>query len=48
MIFVGVLFVIANYALSRLSRRLEVGQQRRTAGGGKVAAAGVEDLAVRT
>ena len=48
MIFIGVLFVLANYGLSRLSRRLEVGQSRRTAGGGPVAASGVEDLAVRT
>jgi His/Glu/Gln/Arg/opine family amino acid ABC transporter permease subunit len=31
MIFVGVLFVIVNYALSRLSRRLEVRESRRTA-----------------
>jgi aspartate/glutamate/glutamine transport system permease protein len=29
-IFIGVLFVIVNYALSRLSRRLEVGQQERS------------------
>jgi aspartate/glutamate/glutamine transport system permease protein len=28
-IFIGVLFVLVNYALSRLSRRLEVGQQKR-------------------
>jgi glutamate transport system permease protein len=47
MIFVGLLFVLANYGLSRLSRRLEVGQRRRTAGGGRVEASGVEDLAVR-
>ena len=47
MIFVGVLFVIANYALSRLSRRLEVVQRKRTAGGGAAVASGVEDLAVR-
>lgn len=47
MIFVGVLFVIANYALSRLSRRLEMGQRRRTAGGGAAVATGVEDQAVR-
>ncbi len=31
MIFVGVLFVIVNFALSRLSRRLEVRERRRTA-----------------
>jgi hypothetical protein len=47
MIFVGALFVIANYALSRLSRRLEVGQRKRTAGSGTAAATGVEDQAVR-
>jgi glutamate transport system permease protein len=47
MIFIGVLFVIFNYTLSRLSRRLEVGQRRKTAGSGRVAASGVEDLAVR-
>ena len=47
MIFVGVLFVAANYGLSRLSRRLEVGQQRRTAASGIAAATGVEDQAVR-
>lgn len=47
MIFVGLLFVAANYGLSRLSRRLEIGQQRRTAGGGRVAASGIEDQAVR-
>jgi len=31
MIFIGVLFVIVNFALSRLSRRLEVREGRRTA-----------------
>jgi His/Glu/Gln/Arg/opine family amino acid ABC transporter permease subunit len=31
MIFIGVLFVIANYGLSRLSRRLEARQEDRTA-----------------
>jgi ABC-type amino acid transport system permease subunit len=29
-VFIGVLFVLVNYALSRLSRRLEVGQRRRS------------------
>jgi His/Glu/Gln/Arg/opine family amino acid ABC transporter permease subunit len=29
MIFIGLLFVLVNYALSRLSRRLEVGQRKR-------------------
>src|SRR5215217_5959193 len=28
-VFIGLLFVLVNYALSRLSRRLEVGQRRR-------------------
>ena len=32
MIFVGLLFVIVNFALSRLSRRLEVRESRKTAG----------------
>ncbi len=32
MIFIGILFVIANYGLSRLSRRLEQRQDERTAG----------------
>ena len=32
MIFIGLLFVIANYGLSRLSRRLEERQDERTAG----------------
>ena len=27
-LFIGLLFIIVNYSLSRLSRRLEVGQQR--------------------
>ena len=46
MIFVGLLFVVTNYALSRLSRRLEVRESRRAAGEGRVAVTGVEDLAV--
>jgi His/Glu/Gln/Arg/opine family amino acid ABC transporter permease subunit len=46
MLFIGLLFVIVNYALSRLSRRLEVRESRRTAGTGKVAVTGVDDLAV--
>ena len=29
-LFIGLLFVLVNYGLSRLSRRLEVGQQKRT------------------
>ena len=43
MIFIGVLFVIVNYALSRLSRRLEVRESRRTAAVRPVAVAGAED-----
>jgi glutamate transport system permease protein len=43
MIFVGLLFVLVNYALSRLSRRLEVRESRRTAAVEPVSVAGVED-----
>ncbi|MEA2180382.1 MAG: polar amino acid transport system permease protein [Solirubrobacteraceae bacterium] len=46
MVFVGLLFVIVNYALSRLSRRLEQREGRRTAGRGPVRATGVEDQAI--
>jgi hypothetical protein len=31
-LFIGLLFILINLALSRLSRRLEVREQRRTAG----------------
>ena len=31
MIFIGILFVIVNYGLSRLSRRLEIREGQRTA-----------------
>jgi His/Glu/Gln/Arg/opine family amino acid ABC transporter permease subunit len=48
MLFVGLLFVITNYALSRLSRRLEVRESRRTAGARPVTVTGVEDLALPT
>ena len=48
MLFIGLLFVITNYALSRLSRRLEVRESRRTAIARPVTVAGVEDLAVAT
>ncbi len=44
MIFVGLLFVVANYALSRLSRRLEIREARRTAAR-PVRVAGVEETA---
>jgi glutamate transport system permease protein len=47
MIFVGLLFVIANFALSRLSRRLEVREGRRTAAR-PVRVTGVEDVAAPT
>src|ERR687894_898580 len=43
MLFVGLLFVIVNYALSRLSRRLEVRESKRTAAAKDVTVAGVED-----
>jgi ABC-type amino acid transport system permease subunit len=43
MLFVGLLFVIVNYALSRLSRRLEVRESLRTAAARPVTVAGVED-----
>jgi aspartate/glutamate/glutamine transport system permease protein len=42
-LFIGLLFVLVNYGLSRLSRRLEVGQQRRV-GTKMEQVAGVEDL----
>ena len=41
-IFVGFLFVIVNYALSRLSRRLEIGERRRS-GAAKMEVKGLED-----
>ena len=40
---IGLLFVITNYALSRLSRRLEVRESRRTATVRPVTVAGAED-----
>jgi His/Glu/Gln/Arg/opine family amino acid ABC transporter permease subunit len=46
MIFIGLLFVVVNYALSRLSRRLEVRESRRTAAARPVTVAGVEETAV--
>jgi hypothetical protein len=48
MLFVGLLFVIVNYALSRLSRRLEVRESRRTATVQAVTVTGVEDQAIET
>ncbi len=47
MIFIGVLFVIVNYGLSKLSRRLEIRESKRTAGQGTVAVSGIEDQAIR-
>jgi ABC-type amino acid transport system permease subunit len=43
-IFVGLLFIIVNLLLSRLSRRLEVRESRRTAARGKIQVAGAEGL----
>jgi hypothetical protein len=48
MLFIVLLFVITNYALSRLSRRLEVRESRRTAAARPVTVAGVEELALPT
>ncbi|HWC26418.1 MAG TPA: amino acid ABC transporter permease [Solirubrobacteraceae bacterium] len=46
MIFIGLLFVLVNLALSRLSRRLELREGRRTAGARRVSVSGIEDQAV--
>jgi ABC-type amino acid transport system permease subunit len=46
MLFIGLLFLIVNFALSRLSRRLELREGRRTAGVERVTVTGVEDQAV--
>jgi len=46
MLFIGLLFVITNYGLSRLSRRLEVRESRRTATARPVTVTGVEDQAI--
>jgi ABC-type amino acid transport system permease subunit len=43
-VFVGVLFIIVNFSLSRLSRRLEVRETRRTGAVAKPKVEGVEDL----
>ncbi len=42
-IFVGVLFIIVNHALSRLSRRLEVRERERTGSAPKVKVSGLEE-----
>ena len=46
MIFVGLLFIVVNLALSRLSRRLELREGRRTAGAERLTVTGVEEHAV--
>src|ERR687896_1936629 len=46
MIFIGLLFVVVNLVLSRLSRRLELREDRRTAGTERVTVTGVEEHAV--
>ena len=46
MLFIGFLFVVTNYMLSRLSRRLEVRESRRTATVEPVTVAGAEDVAI--
>jgi His/Glu/Gln/Arg/opine family amino acid ABC transporter permease subunit len=48
MLFIGLLFVIVNFALSRLSRRLEVRESQRTAAARPVTVAGVEEQAIAT
>jgi His/Glu/Gln/Arg/opine family amino acid ABC transporter permease subunit len=45
-LFIGLLFVIVNLTLSRLSRRLEVQERKRTAGGPLKPVRGMEELAV--
>jgi aspartate/glutamate/glutamine transport system permease protein len=45
-LFIGVLFVIVNYTLSRLSRRLEVRERKRTAVGKVQRVRGLEEQAV--
>ena len=42
-LFIGALFVLTNFLLSRLSRRLEVRERRLTAGRATPTVAGVED-----
>ena len=43
-VFVGVLFIIVNFSLSRVSRRLEVRETRRTGTAAKPKIEGIEDL----
>jgi hypothetical protein len=42
-VFIGLLFIATNLLLSRLSRRLEVRERRRTAGRRVVRVSGIED-----
>jgi len=42
-IFIGLLFIATNLLLSRVSRRLEVRERRRTAGPPTIRVSGVED-----
>jgi putative glutamine transport system permease protein len=42
-IFVGVLFIIVNYSLSRLSRRLEIREEKRSGSAPKVEVRGLEE-----
>jgi hypothetical protein len=44
-IFIGLLFIVVNFSLSRLSRRLEIREQQRS-GGRLRPVAGAEDQAV--
>jgi glutamate transport system permease protein len=45
LVVVALLYIVVNFSLSRLARRLEV-RQRRRLGAGSIAVTGVEDLAV--
>jgi ABC-type amino acid transport system permease subunit len=42
-VFLGALFIIVNLLLSRLSRRLEIRERRRTAGQSTIRVSGLED-----
>jgi His/Glu/Gln/Arg/opine family amino acid ABC transporter permease subunit len=46
-IFVGLLFIVTNLALSRLSRRLEIRESKRTAGGRAKPIRGLEEQSVQ-
>jgi His/Glu/Gln/Arg/opine family amino acid ABC transporter permease subunit len=47
-IFIGFLFVITNFALSRLSRRLEIRERKRTGGAAPTTALGEDQVALAT